>query len=58
MWIFALAAGSVAAVVDAASMIPLPFPSSVQKRQAMTAAFVERFFLGSPSAQPRSETEA
>lgn len=46
MWIFALAAGTVAAVVDTASMIPLPFPSSEQKRQAMTAAFIERFFLG------------
>ncbi|MDP3984092.1 MAG: hypothetical protein Q8Q52_03690 [Acidimicrobiia bacterium] len=46
MWLFALVAGIVAAVIDTATMIPLEFPSTQQKRQAMTAAFIDRFFLG------------
>ena len=46
MWVFAFVAGFSAAVVDTATMIPLRFPSPHEKRQAMTAAFVERFFLG------------
>jgi len=46
MWVFAFTAGFSAAVVDTATMIPLQFPSPQERRQAMTAAFVERFFLG------------
>ncbi len=32
--------------MDSAVMIPLDFPSVEAKRRAMTAAFIERFFLG------------
>jgi hypothetical protein len=46
MWLFAVVAGLVAAVVDTAVMIPLEFPTGAEKREAMTAAFVERFVLG------------
>jgi len=46
MWAFALVAGIAAAVIDTATMIPLEFASTREKRQAMTAAFIDRFFLG------------
>ena len=43
---FSLIAGLACAIVDTASMVPLTFPTSRDKRVAMTAAFVERFALG------------
>ncbi len=46
MWTFALTAGLAAAVVDVATMIPLPFPGKKERVQAMSAAFIERGFLG------------
>lgn len=46
MWAFAFVAGIAAAVIDTATMIPLEFASTREKRQAMTAAFIDRFFLG------------
>ncbi|MFZ0493568.1 MAG: hypothetical protein WAM81_10290 [Acidimicrobiia bacterium] len=46
MWIFSLLAGVAAAVVDTGVMVPLEFPTADAKRQAMIAAFIERFFLG------------
>jgi len=46
VWIFSLVAGVAAAIVDTGVMIPLEFPTIDAKRQAMVAAFIERFFLG------------
>jgi len=46
MWLFALTAGLIVGTVDTLVMVPLPFPSREAKRTAMTAAFIERFFLG------------
>jgi hypothetical protein len=43
---FALTAGLACAAVDTALMVPLSFPSTRDKRVAMTAAFLERFVLG------------
>jgi len=46
MWTFALLAGLIVGTADTLVMIPLPFPSREDKRTAMIAAFIERFFLG------------
>lgn len=46
MWSFALVAGLLLAVIFTALMIPLPFPTPQEKRTAMGAAFLERFWHG------------
>jgi hypothetical protein len=44
--LFALLAGVAAALLAAASMLPLRFPTPSDKRVAIAAAAVDRFFLG------------
>ena len=43
---FAVTAGLSCAALDTALMVPLTFPTTRDKRVAMTAAFLERFILG------------
>lgn len=45
MWAFALIAGLVLASVLSATMVPLSFPTPREKRTAIIAAFLDRFFL-------------
>lgn len=43
---FALVAGLVFGIVSAGSMVKISFPSPREKREAMAAAFVDRFLIG------------
>ena len=43
---FALIAGLAFAVVAAAIMLPIPFPTIEEKRTAILAAFLDRLFVG------------
>jgi hypothetical protein len=46
MLVFSLLAGLVFGTISAGSMIKIEAPSLRQKRQAMAAAFVDRFLIG------------